>query len=56
MIFENDDDLSFSLNFSQDETYINYSLDFNDNYLNNNLKKNYMNLILTLELYFIEIQ
>ena len=34
MIFENDDDLSFSLNFSQDETYINYSLDFNDNNLN----------------------
>ncbi len=32
--FENDDDLSFSLNFSQDETYINYSLDFNDNNLN----------------------
>ena len=32
--FENEDDLSLSLNFSQDETYINYSLDFNDNNLN----------------------
>ena len=32
--FENDDDYSDSLNFSQDETYINYSLDFNINNLN----------------------